>query len=108
MKTLLPKSIATVEEAKRFLTDLYNNDEEFHPEDNAHDIVWNLEDNQIPTFAECEVLNRLMEDIYGLPENKGKRGDEIGFCPCGFLLELDPDYVAMRDADEKEYAEQYK
>jgi hypothetical protein len=40
MKTRLPESINSIAEANDFFTDLYNNDEAFHPEDDAHDITF--------------------------------------------------------------------
>lgn len=86
MKTALPDSIKTVEEAKAFLTALHSNSEAFHPEDDAHDILWDLEN--VPTYEECEQLNKLMDDIYNLPGNDGKHDNSIAFCPCGFLLDL--------------------
>lgn len=62
------------------------NSEAFHPEDDAHDILWDLEN--VPTYEECEQLNKLMDDIYNLPGNDGKHDNSIAFCPCGFLLDL--------------------
>lgn len=61
MKTSLPDSIATVETAKEFLKNLKENGELFHPDDNAHDIIWSCEP---PTYEECERLNKLMGEIY--------------------------------------------
>lgn len=40
MKTTLPTAINTIEEAKTFLTELNTNGEAYHPEDDAHDIIW--------------------------------------------------------------------
>lgn len=97
MKTVLPLAINTVDEAKVFLKALCQNNEQYHPEDDAHDIVWALPADQKPTHNEATHLNRLMDDIYDLPENKGKQGDDLGFCPCGFILEQDPDYVRMHE-----------
>lgn len=105
MKTHLPDSIKTIDEAKAFLTELYNNDEHFHPEDDAHGIIWNSCEE--PTKEECDKLNDLMCDIYNLPGNDGKHDNSIAFCPCGFLLELDPEYVKMRDADTDDYNKNY-
>lgn len=80
MKTKLPESINTVEEAKDFLQNLHNNGESYHPEDDAHDILWT---GANPTPEECDQLNKLMSDIY---ENIDFY--ETGFDPCGFLLDL--------------------
>ena len=77
MKTTLPKEIKSVRKAEMFLTDLFNNNEGYHPEDDAHDIVWNLPESEIPTSKECDQLNKLMEDIYNLD----------GFDPCEFILD---------------------
>lgn len=94
-KTSFPLAITTVEEAKTFLTDLYNNGESFHCEDDAKDIAWNFK----ATIAQCNHLNKLMEDIYNLPGNDGKHDNSIAFCPCGFLLNLDPEYRAMQELE---------
>jgi len=61
MKTNLPNSITSIEEAKEFLKNLKHNGELFHPEDNAHEIAWSC---AAPTYEECEKLNKLMEEIY--------------------------------------------
>lgn len=74
MKTQLPESISNIKEAEKFLAELINNGEIFHPEDNAHEINWSCEP---PTFEECDHLNKLMEDIYTL-EN---------FDPCGYIID---------------------
>lgn len=91
MITVLPESINSVEEAKNFLQSLYNNGEHYHPEDNAHDLIWDMINE--PSEVECDQLNKLMRDIYSLPECEMKRDDERGnymdFDPCGFLLDLD-------------------
>lgn len=63
MKTTLPTKIETTEEAKKFLTDLHNNKEDFHPEDDAHDIIW-FAGTHIPSKKELDKLNELMEACY--------------------------------------------
>lgn len=90
MKTVLPKRITTVEEAKSLLTDLYNNNESFHCEDDANDCL-----EGIATKEEGDLLNKLMGDIYDLPGNDGKHDNSISFCPCEFLLNLDPEYSML-------------
>lgn len=75
LTTVLPEQITSVEEAQKLLTELHRNDESFHPEDDANDIEWDTCD---PTPEECEKLNKLMGDIYKLPD----------FDPCEFILEL--------------------
>ncbi len=75
MKTFLPEQITTEQQAREFLSELASNNEDFHPEDDAHTILWNV--SPAPTFDEREKLNKLMQDIYtNLP----------GFDPCEFLL----------------------
>ncbi len=81
MKTVLPVSINSVEEAKAFLTELHKNNETFHPEDDAHDLSGDLF-----TSDEADQLNKLMEDIYNLPGNESVQ--TMVFDPCGFLLDL--------------------
>jgi hypothetical protein len=91
MKTKLPAEIKSVEAAKTFLTILNRNHESFHPEDDAHDIDWTAMDSDTdkPTKEECDLLNKLMDDIYDLPKNTyGRKHIDLGFDPCGFLLYL--------------------
>lgn len=87
MKTTLPTAINSIDEAKAFLSELYKNNESYHPEDNAHSMVWSTVD---PTFKERTQLNKLMDDIYNLPGNESH--SKLIFDPCEFLLKLDPDY----------------
>jgi len=75
MKTQLPAEIKTIEAAQFFLTELLENEELFHPEHDAHDIVWT---GEIPSSSERDQLNKLMDDIYQLED----------FDPCGFLIKL--------------------
>ena len=75
MRTKLPESITTVKQAEKFLTELDSNGESFHPEDDAHDIVWH---NTEVSPKECDKLNKLMDDIHKIS----------GFNPCEFLLKL--------------------
>lgn len=89
MKTTLPEAITTQEQAEEFLTALWENNEVFHPEDNAHQVVWDtIPEGDRPTPSECDQLNKLMNDIYDLDGNNGDHANPI-FCPCEFLLELD-------------------
>lgn len=83
LKTVLPERITTVQQAKKFLTELHKNGEAFHCEDDAQDIVFATCN---PTFAEREHLNELMSDIYRLPGNNGPA--DLAFDPCGFLVDL--------------------
>ncbi len=88
MLTKLPPAIYNVHQAKALLAELHRNRESFHPQDDATDINWNLPDDQQPTIAEGQLLNKLMEEIYNLPGNKGHR-TKLLFDPCKYLLELD-------------------
>ena len=65
MKTNLPSAINTIEEAETFLRVLHENGEAFHPDDNAHDIVWCT---SAPSRKELEQLNKLMSDISRLKD----------------------------------------
>jgi viroplasmin and RNaseH domain-containing protein len=66
MKTPLPESINSIEEAKSFLSELHANGESFHPDDDAEDII--LIETGLPAFTkeEAEQLNSLMDDIFWL------------------------------------------
>lgn len=84
MKTQLPEAITSVDEATRFITELYNNNESFHPEDDAFDIIW--ETTEV-SDTEKHQLNKLMNDIYNLPEAWSKDNPE-GFDPCAVYMDL--------------------
>lgn len=84
MKTTLPQQITTIDEAKAFLKALHDNDESYHPEDNAHDNAWHT--CEAPTKEQCDQLNKLMQDIYSLPGNESHLS--MVFDPCEFQLEL--------------------
>lgn len=86
MKTTLPVSIKTVEEAKAFLTALHANGEAYHPEDDAHRVDWHA--TEVITNGDCEQLNRLMKDIYNLPGNDGRHCERMIFDPCEFVTDL--------------------
>lgn len=76
MQTVLPDAITSPEEADKFLTDLFNNGESFHPDDSAHEVNWDL--GYIPSEEECEHLNKLMQDVLAIP----------GYDPYILLLQL--------------------
>lgn len=86
MFTTLPPAINTIDQAKAFLTELYENGEAFNPEDDANDIVFPVHHAQVPDRSECDQLNKLMADIYELPGNNSAH--DMVFDPCGFLLDL--------------------
>lgn len=85
MKTKLPAKIASLTEAEMFLEQLYINNESFHPEDDAFEIVWR---GKTPSKKELKQLNNLMADIYNLPETESGKFD-----PCGFLLDIEYNYM---------------
>lgn len=82
IKTKLPEAITTVEEAKQLLTDLHNNLESYHPEDDASDCIGHL-----ATEDECNLLNKLMDDIYALNGTDNPHLCPV-FDPCDFLLNI--------------------
>lgn len=84
MKTVLPQSINTVEEAKGFLTELSRNNEAYHPEDSAASI--GTLNEHILTESECLQLDKLMGEIYSLKGNEDYRN--MVFDSCDFLLQL--------------------
>lgn len=75
LRTNVNRVIKTKEDAEAYLTELFNNGESYHPEDNAHDIIWNTAS---PTSWEKKKLNRLMKQVNTIPN----------FDPCDFLNEL--------------------
>lgn len=89
MKTNLNRAITNEYDAVEFLYELWENGEEYHPEDDALDIVWNgIPHAERPTEDECKQLNSLMESIYFntdidpcailvLLTNRGHRGQEL-------------------------------
>ena len=84
MKTKLPISIKTKIEAEKFLKELHDNGEVFHPEDDAHDISWN---GVNVSKKEADQLNKLMKDIYNIPEMSNYPNNKE-WDACGFLLKL--------------------
>lgn len=85
MKTMIPASITTLEDAKKFLTDLHNNNETYHPEDDALYVHFiSIPVSERPTIDECNKLNALMNSISCLQETKTG-----SFDPCQFLIDLE-------------------
>ena len=60
-KTNLKRTIKTDRDAIRFILDLFFNGEDYHPEDDAHDVIWYTFK---PTKTERDQLNNLMNQIY--------------------------------------------
>lgn len=87
MRTKLPTSIQTIDQAKTFLKELCANNEQYHPEDDAHDISWGTIETvgDFPTKEERDQLNKLMNEIYGLEGNENP--DSMIFDPCEFIME---------------------
>lgn len=77
MRTTLPIEINSIQDAEKFLKELNDNGEAYHPEDDAFDIVWNGTE---PVENEKTHLNELMDQCY-----------EFGtsFDPCEYLLSLE-------------------
>lgn len=80
LKTKLPQTITTVEQAKKLLSDLYNNGEAYHPEDLAGDCL----SNHGITDQEANQLDKLMEEIYNLKGNENSQ--TMLFDPCWYYL----------------------
>lgn len=98
IKVMISKKNELIDiEAKKFLRALWLNNEEFHPEDSAHEILWRLPDEQNPTFKECDQLDKLISDIYALEGNKDKYPD-LAFDPCQYLLDLDLKTYSIAEA----------
>lgn len=92
MKTTLPASITTVDEAKAFLRALHSNGEAFHPDDDAHEVHNGRTDRKLFTHEEAIQINKLRDDIYALPGNAGVAASDMAFDPCAFLLSLDHEH----------------
>jgi len=77
MRTILPERIRTWGDAARFLNELIESGEIFHPDDDANDITWVGVEEQ-PTDDEREHLNLLMQQCRELD----------GFDPAGHVLHM--------------------
>ena len=86
LKIKLPKSIADWREGQSYLTLLFNNGLSYHCEDSAVDILWNLPEDDTPSEEEELHMDKLMDEIYALPEFENYPNIEM--CPCGFVLDL--------------------
>ncbi|HTN09213.1 hypothetical protein [Agriterribacter sp.] len=103
MKTILPESINTIQQAKALLIDLHHNGEAYHPEDNADEIIWQTCQ---PSQQEKDRLNKLMADMHGIKSPKGKT--TVSFDPCEFLISLDHENVKRSGFSTVIHEEQYK
>lgn len=71
IKTTLPDSINSIEEAQKYLTELYNNDESYHCDDSAGDCLQGISE-QDASHMDC-----LMNEVHKYLSD-----------PCLFLLQL--------------------
>lgn len=78
---ILAAPITTLDEAKSFLTYLVDHGLSYHCEDSALDCIGHM-----LTGAECLSCDKRMDECY----QQDWPGD---LCPCGFVLELDADYL---------------
>lgn len=78
MKTNINITISNSEEAKNFLTELYNNNEAYHPEDSAQNIIDYKTGENIFTNIEAFHLDELMNSVY----------EHADFDPCELLMDL--------------------
>jgi len=76
LKTKLPDTIRTIEQAKSYLTELHKNGESYHPDESAFEIVWQFEGD--PPRHQLLSLDRLMDQIHKIE----------GFNACDFLNSL--------------------
>jgi len=77
MKTKIPEKIETKEEAEAFLLELHRNGEAYHPDDDAHEILWKDAD---VSKKDRNALNKTMDQIYAL-----------GVDPCEILCDINED-----------------
>lgn len=61
MKTNLNRTILVAEDAIAYINELFQNNETYHFEDDAHDIDWQITD---PTEEEKDQLNVLAEAMF--------------------------------------------
>ena len=61
MKTNLGIEIKTISDANKFILELFNNNELFHFDDNAEDIIWSECE---PTSEEIKQLNNLVSQLF--------------------------------------------
>lgn len=83
MKTALPNQISTLEQAKSYLKNLYENGDSYHPEDSAADCFENID------AETAKRMDDLMDQVYSFASEE--------FDPCMFILELDPEYKGLEE-----------
>jgi len=82
MRTKLPIELNTLQDVKDYLTALYNNNEHYHPDDNAEDCF------PFATHEETEQMNRLMDKTFEIAAS-------CNFDVYLFILHLNPDYPGL-------------
>ena len=87
---ILSRHITTIDQAKAFLTYLFDNGLSYHPEDSAAECI-----AEKITNDECDLCDLRMIEVYELDWP----GEED---PCGFVLELDPEYLANALTNQRE------
>lgn len=60
LKTTLPDSITTLDQAKAYLTNLYNNGESYHPDDDSKDCLNGISEQ------DGKHMNMLMDQVFEL------------------------------------------
>ena len=98
MKTILPKSITTIKQAKALLIDLHHNGEVYYP-DTANE-------NARHSQEEIDKLNKLMADMHGIKSPKDKTA--IPFDPGEFLISLDHENIKRSGYSSLIHEEHYK
>lgn len=83
MKTNIAITITSSEDAKKFLSDLITNNEHFHPDDNAKDIVTRGENGEQKLFTkkEAKQVDKLLGDCFEFAD----------FCIYGFMIDFERD-----------------
>lgn len=74
MKTNLSITISIPEDIEAFFQELEDNNEMFHPEDDAHGIEWG---EVVPTNEEKDKLNELMQQCFNVHDD-----------PCGIAWDI--------------------
>jgi hypothetical protein len=66
MTTKLPTQLTNESEVVNFITELYNNGEFFHLDDNAEDIISNVTNERLFTDSEAEKINELLNQAFDI------------------------------------------
>lgn len=87
LKTSIPDTITTIDQAKEYLKQLFDNNESYHPDDSADSISWDVE----LTPEKAAQMDILMNSIYNLPCT-GEYSYNCFFDPCAYIMELGEHY----------------